>query len=357
MKKIITTILLLFCISFKTTAFAANMNIEPYFDSALSKLKIENYTKSAQLNSEEYLKKAYKKYQFKDYRGSIADCTSSISLKTDNFYAYALRSLDEYQIRRYEAARDDCTKAIEINSSEFFVYCLRAINEYKLKDYLAGMKDCSKAIELSPQQDFIYCLRALNEFKLKDYKDSLEDCKIAININPDCYLAYLIRGLNKAEIEDYRGSMKDYAKAIKLHKESFNPPKNINKTTTNPHTYSANPILTTRTAPSPTLSTSKPAETDFIPYLKELERKIKHNWVPPHKMKSRRVVVSFKIAKSGELLESKVLHSSGDKEADVSALKAVETSKPFAPLPTSFKNESVDVQFTFDYNVFLGQQP
>lgn len=36
---------------------------------------------------------------------------------------------------------------------------------------------------------------------------------------------------------------------------------------------------------------------------------------------------------------------------DNSAIDALQKTK-FEPLPTAYKNKSVDVQFTFDYNVF-----
>ena len=36
------------------------------------------------------------------------------------------------------------------------------------------------------------------------------------------------------------------------------------------------------------------------------------------------------------------------------ALKAVELTAPFRPLPGDFKGQSIDIQFTFDYRVFGG---
>ena len=35
-----------------------------------------------------------------------------------------------------------------------------------------------------------------------------------------------------------------------------------------------------------------------------------------------------------------------------SAINAVEMTAPFKPLPSEYKRSSVDIQFTFDYNVF-----
>ena len=76
------------------------------------------------------------------------------------------------------------------------------------------------------------------------------------------------------------------------------------------------------------------------------------NWDPPKGDESKRVVLLFKIAKDGRLLSCSVLKSSGLPSADKAALHAVQATAPFKPLPVEYKNQSIDIQFTFDYNVF-----
>ncbi len=93
-------------------------------------------------------------------------------------------------------------------------------------------------------------------------------------------------------------------------------------------------------------------EPDFGPYMKELQRRIKMNWDPPKGNESKRVILLFAIARDGRLLNVKVLRSSGLQTADNAAINAVKLTAPFRPLPPEFKGESVDIQFTFDYNVF-----
>ena len=93
-------------------------------------------------------------------------------------------------------------------------------------------------------------------------------------------------------------------------------------------------------------------EPDFGPYMRELQRRIKMNWDPPKGNESKRVVLLFKIAKDGRLLSCRVSKSSGLPSADQAALKAVELTAPFRPLPADFKGQNIDIQFTFDYNVF-----
>ena len=93
-------------------------------------------------------------------------------------------------------------------------------------------------------------------------------------------------------------------------------------------------------------------EPDFGPYMRELQRRIIMNWDPPKGNESKRVVLLFKIAKDGRLLSCSVFKSSGLQKADSAALNAVKLAAPFRPLPPEYKKSSIDVQFTFDYNVF-----
>ena len=93
-------------------------------------------------------------------------------------------------------------------------------------------------------------------------------------------------------------------------------------------------------------------EPDFGPYMRDLQRRIKMNWDPPKGNESKRVVLLFKIAKDGRLLSCSVFKSSGLPNADKAALNAVQLTAPFRPLPADFRGQSIDIQFTFDYNVF-----
>lgn len=90
---------------------------------------------------------------------------------------------------------------------------------------------------------------------------------------------------------------------------------------------------------------------DFAPYMRELQRRIKMNWNPPKDDYSKHVVLLFTIDKSGKLVKSSVLHSSESPAADRAAMEALHMAAPFKPLPSEYKGNSIDIQFTFDYNV------
>jgi TonB family protein len=93
-------------------------------------------------------------------------------------------------------------------------------------------------------------------------------------------------------------------------------------------------------------------EPDFGSYMRELTRRIKRNWDPPRGNESKRVVLIFKIARDGRLLDLRIKNSSGVPVADRAAKAAVELAAPFRSLPPEYKGSSVDIDFTFDYNVF-----
>jgi periplasmic protein TonB len=93
---------------------------------------------------------------------------------------------------------------------------------------------------------------------------------------------------------------------------------------------------------------------DFARYMEELQRRIKRSWFPPRAPESKKVIVVFTIHRDGELSNVHILRSSGDHLSDEAAVKAVEHAAPFMPLP-KFSDETVDVQFTFDYNLFTGR--
>lgn len=93
---------------------------------------------------------------------------------------------------------------------------------------------------------------------------------------------------------------------------------------------------------------------DFSRYLAELQRRIKSAWFPPKHMTSIQTKVQFTINRRGELVRAGVTRTSGNAMVDDAAMKAVRNASPFRPLPDG-SPEDVDVEFTFDYNVFGGR--
>lgn len=97
-------------------------------------------------------------------------------------------------------------------------------------------------------------------------------------------------------------------------------------------------------------------EPDFGEYMKDLQRRIKESWRPPRGNESKRVVVVFQVNRDGKLMDVRITHSSGEPLADQAAIVAVQRVFPFKPLPQEYAEPDIDIEFTFDYNVF-GDKP
>ena len=117
------------------------------------------------------------------------------------------------------------------------------------------------------------------------------------------------------------------------------------------NTYSGNKQSTNSAAQK------SPAQSvDFTPYMKDLNARIKQNFVPPRGSNAKKIVVLFSVKKDGTLLSAKILASSNDEQADIAALRAIANTKMY-PLPKEFNGEKIDIQFTFDYSMFRNRQP
>lgn len=94
------------------------------------------------------------------------------------------------------------------------------------------------------------------------------------------------------------------------------------------------------------------AEVDFGAYMAHLQRLIKRHWFPPSDTASKKIVVCFKVSLDGTMSDLHLVRGCGIQRADNAALRAVQdASASFAHLPQG-SPESVDIEFTFDYNVF-----
>ena len=74
-------------------------------------------------------------------------------------------------------------------------------------------------------------------------------------------------------------------------------------------------------------------------------------WKPPRGSESNRIVVTFSVTTDGRLQNLKLTQACALPDANMAALDAVTKAAPFDPLPVG-SGPSVDIEFTFDYNVF-----
>lgn len=105
-----------------------------------------------------------------------------------------------------------------------------------------------------------------------------------------------------------------------------------------------------------TCSSKDEIAASFGPYMRDLQKAIKQEWKPPRGKESEKLIATFSVSKEGELRNLKLTQESDTEEANLAALEAIENASPFAPLPEGFDKEEVDIEFTFDYNVFKKKQ-
>ncbi len=92
-------------------------------------------------------------------------------------------------------------------------------------------------------------------------------------------------------------------------------------------------------------------DVDFGPFMADLEKRIKRNWLPPRGSESTKVMLLFYLARDGKVVKIETSKPSGDEEADRAAIAAVNASAPFMAFPPQVKEDILPVEFTFDYNV------
>jgi outer membrane biosynthesis protein TonB len=103
--------------------------------------------------------------------------------------------------------------------------------------------------------------------------------------------------------------------------------------------------------PNQAPSLAAQAQLNMGPYMAALQRKIKRAWKPPRGTESNRIVANFKVHRDGTITELKLIVQCSYPEANLAALEAISNATPFDPLPAG-SNDPVDIEFTFDYNVF-----
>lgn len=97
-------------------------------------------------------------------------------------------------------------------------------------------------------------------------------------------------------------------------------------------------------------------EPDFNPYMSYLYRRIKSYWQPTRLSQKYSVVMKLEIAKDGQLLSCEVIKSSGMKMADIEAVMAAKKASPYRALPKEFLGDKIEIQFTLDYEMFVGAE-
>jgi protein TonB len=88
-------------------------------------------------------------------------------------------------------------------------------------------------------------------------------------------------------------------------------------------------------------------------YVEAVQRRISGNWlqstVDPNIRWAPRMVVTFQIQRNGSVANSQILQTSGNRSVDNSAIRAIQESSPFQPLPNDYNGSFVNVEFWFEF--------
>lgn len=93
--------------------------------------------------------------------------------------------------------------------------------------------------------------------------------------------------------------------------------------------------------------------TRFSWYVQAVQQRVSRNWlqstIDPRLTTAPRVIVTFDILRSGQVVNVQVTQSSNNYSVDSSAIRAVQNSSPLNPLPAEYNGSKVSVEFWFDF--------
>ncbi|MEH1955466.1 TonB family protein [Nostoc sp.] len=93
-------------------------------------------------------------------------------------------------------------------------------------------------------------------------------------------------------------------------------------------------------------------DIDLTSYLNKLKQRVQRQWLPGMSQSNRRTVLNFTINRSGQVSNLNIVQTSGFNVTDQVALNAIQRAAPFAPLPTGYTKNYIDIEFTFSINVY-----
>ncbi|MCW5313511.1 TonB family protein [Nostoc sp. KVJ3] len=93
-------------------------------------------------------------------------------------------------------------------------------------------------------------------------------------------------------------------------------------------------------------------DIDLTSYLNKLKQRVQQHWLPGISQSNRRTVLNFTINRSGQVSNLSIAQTSGFSVTDEVALNAIQRATPFAPLPTGYSKNHINIEFTFDINVY-----
>jgi len=95
-------------------------------------------------------------------------------------------------------------------------------------------------------------------------------------------------------------------------------------------------------------------EKKYVSYFGRIKQQIQHAWIYPTQGTMKRltgeVILKFEISKEGNLLDLRLINTSGIDVLDINAIKAVKNAAPFYPFPKTISKKKLSILATFVYS-------
>lgn len=332
---------------------------EYYFD-AIKAYEDGNYTKAIELLNKQisiiedpdaynYLAKIY--LESGDTALAIENFKKAIEYKSDFFEPNFELGKIYFQLNDYKNASVYLTRAsnVQIDNSEVLGLTAEA---YKLTGHADEAVVLFEKI-LSTEPDSAFANAKIGEiyFQRLQYKKAIPYLEDALQITFDTNVA--------VELAKCYFELGSFESSLSIANEILSEDKDNKQAQSLKRAieYKTGQLQANKkdkekeTAAKPPIKETKPDPALLNEYIKEIELSIKTNWTPPAGSNLKKASVKFTVDKDGELVSNVIYAGSGLMDFDKSALDAVEMSKPFPPLPDGLMRDSLDIIFTFDFNV------
>ncbi len=86
---------------------------------------------------------------------------------------------------------------------------------------------------------------------------------------------------------------------------------------------------------------------EYVLYYSALDSRLKQSWAWAG-ASTLEALVHFSITETGDVLDVRIIRSSGDPSYDASVVRAVKAVNPLPPPPEAYRKQFADVEWTFN---------
>ena len=188
---------------------------------------ILNFNKAILLNInyfDAYINRGNTYLSIKQYNKAIDDFTYVINHQkkgTDKYEAYYNIALAYYNLSDFKTSLINCDSAITINPANPKFYNNRALTKLKLDDIKGAIDDYTKAITINNNDIQLYFNRAIAYTKQNNLNNALQDYTKCLQLKSDYFEAIYNRGNIYISLSKYNEAISDFTKAIEINPNYF----------------------------------------------------------------------------------------------------------------------------------------